>query len=349
MSCKPNCSCIVCHVKNMRQQKLVNGVSWPEILKFEADSPVLSHLLRPCDSFMVELNDKFLPSICRIQDAWRAYREIRKGVCMDCGAPFKDLRRCPSVNTQDGVARCESCEECYSICSICLDPVDRKNDSCTTECGHEFHFSCMVKALSKKSSCPMCRNPLGGPLSDLPEPPPMHQQREARIRHEGHQRGYEEGLAEPIPVRLAELYRRRAEYRQIHGFLNDEVGPLEELTQAEIEEAEYELDVQLPPELTAQEMAELEMADLMRDMSNPDFDLPRFVRETVWNSSVLRQELEIAQREREDARIREQAAYDSGLVDGRSIANEDLRLLRQQLSAAQAEIHHLKNPKKSNL
>jgi len=332
----------------MRQEKLANGVSWSEILKYEADNPVLSHLLRPCDSFMVELNDKFLPSICRIQDAWRAYQEVRKGVCMDCGAPFKDFRRCPSAKTHDGVARCESCEECYSVCPICLDPLDRKSNICTTECGHEFHFSCMVKALPNSSSCPMCRNPLGGEQHNLSQSP-MHRQREARIRAEGREEGYEEGLAEPISVRLAELYRRRAEYRQIHGFLNDEVGPLEELTRAEIEEAEYIHGVQLPPELTAQEMAELEMADLMQDMSNPDFDLPRFVRETVWNSSVLRQELEIAQREREDTSIREQTAYDSGILYGRSIANEDIRLLRQQLARAQAEIHILKNPKKSNL
>ena len=113
MSCPQGCSCIACHVRDQRQEKLDKGFSWEEILKSEADNPVLSYLLRPCDSFMIELNHKFLPSICRIQYAWRSFQDNRKGICMDCGAPFKDFLRFPNQPTHDGVARCEACEKCY--------------------------------------------------------------------------------------------------------------------------------------------------------------------------------------------------------------------------------------------
>ena len=270
MSCKSNCSCIVCHVRNMRQEKLVNGVSWSEILRFEADSPVLSHVLRPCDSYMLELNDKFLPSICRIQDAWRAFQENRKGVCMDCGAPFKDFLRCPSAKTHDGVPRCEQCEKCYANdCPICLESVaPMAKNSCITECGHVFHLECMMRHNLNSSSCPMCRNPLEKRNEDFirqPVQPEIHWQAEASIREEAYNDGYEQGISE-------------------------------------------------------QEEAEIEMMQLCEDISG-DNDLPRFVMNTV-------NDLQVAVRELEGSRVREQAAYDSGVVDGRSIANEDIALLR---------------------
>ena len=324
MSCKSNCSCIVCHVRKMRQEKLANGVSWSEILKSEADSPVLSHLLRPCDSYMLELNDKFLPSICRIQDAWRAYQEVRKGVCMDCGAPFKDFLHCPSAITHDGVARCGPCEKCYSNdCPICLESVaPMANDSCITKCGHVFHFECMMRHNLNSSSCPMCRNPLGGEQRDLPHrpQPAMHGQREARIHAEGREEGYEEGLLATHSLRADALRRRENEYQDAYNTLNGRVGFLEELTHEEIAQAEEEEGVYLPQPLTEQEQEEIEMMQLCEDISG-DNDLPRFVFNTV-------NDLQTAVRELEGSRVREQTAYDRGVVDGRAIANEDLALLR---------------------
>lgn len=42
------------------------------------------------------------------------------------------------------------------VCAVCLEP--RESGPITSlPCGHIFHVDCIVKALLKKSSCPMCR------------------------------------------------------------------------------------------------------------------------------------------------------------------------------------------------
>lgn len=72
--------------------------------------------------------------------------------------------------------------------------------------------------------------------------------------------------------------------------------------------------------ISEQELAEAEMMQLCEDISG-DNDLPSFVMNTV-------NDLQMAVRELEGSRVREQEAYDSGVVDGRAIANEDIALLR---------------------
>jgi hypothetical protein len=49
-------------------------------------------------------------------------------------------------------------------CSICLDKIIL-NNTCTTDCGHVFHLTCMLKMCTSMCSCsgvkcPMCRNKL---------------------------------------------------------------------------------------------------------------------------------------------------------------------------------------------
>lgn len=50
-------------------------------------------------------------------------------------------------------------------CPICLEPIGDKNVM-TTDCGHTFHASCMIKNLRVSGNCPMCRNV----LDDEPRP-----------------------------------------------------------------------------------------------------------------------------------------------------------------------------------
>ena len=46
-------------------------------------------------------------------------------------------------------------------CAVCLDELCLGNTNMTTTgCGHTFHLSCLLKSLSAKNLCPMCRNPL---------------------------------------------------------------------------------------------------------------------------------------------------------------------------------------------
>lgn len=43
-------------------------------------------------------------------------------------------------------------------CPICLDPIESNVNCMTTECGHCFHASCILKHVSMtKGGCPMCR------------------------------------------------------------------------------------------------------------------------------------------------------------------------------------------------
>ena len=58
----------------------------------------------------------------KIQNAWRKYRESK-----------------------------DSCPICFQIIG---------EDSCKTKCGHKFCTGCLLKAVQRKNSCPMCRGEL---------------------------------------------------------------------------------------------------------------------------------------------------------------------------------------------
>jgi len=44
-------------------------------------------------------------------------------------------------------------------CAICYDTLGTTN-TCTTPCGHEFCFNCMMSALNHNNTCPCCRSTL---------------------------------------------------------------------------------------------------------------------------------------------------------------------------------------------
>lgn len=52
-------------------------------------------------------------------------------------------------------------------CAICLDPL-RDGVVKIKRCGHAFHKSCIIDALSHKSTCPVCRNNVGEPQGKMP-------------------------------------------------------------------------------------------------------------------------------------------------------------------------------------
>ena len=53
-------------------------------------------------------------------------------------------------------------------CTICYEEMKEINIS-TTECGHKFHTSCLIKSAFIKNACPYCRKSLTGTIeaSDL--------------------------------------------------------------------------------------------------------------------------------------------------------------------------------------
>jgi hypothetical protein len=52
-------------------------------------------------------------------------------------------------------------------CSICMDDIDFKNNCITTECGHSFHASCLMRNVAHNGfGCPYCRNTLAEAVED---------------------------------------------------------------------------------------------------------------------------------------------------------------------------------------
>ena len=45
-----------------------------------------------------------------------------------------------------------------TLCSICHDEINEKTGSTRLSCSHEYHLGCIVSWLSKKDTCPCCRN-----------------------------------------------------------------------------------------------------------------------------------------------------------------------------------------------
>lgn len=52
-------------------------------------------------------------------------------------------------------------------CPICYDEIDNLKNCVTTECGHQFHCSCLMKnSATNGFSCPMCRSTMAEELVD---------------------------------------------------------------------------------------------------------------------------------------------------------------------------------------
>lgn len=54
-------------------------------------------------------------------------------------------------------------------CPICYEPITDK-DSCSTNCLHRFHTSCLIQSAIIKPLCPMCREPLVKNAEAAPAP-----------------------------------------------------------------------------------------------------------------------------------------------------------------------------------
>ena len=61
-------------------------------------------------------------------------------------------------------------------CPICLEPFTQ-NNLAILECGHKFHFRCILKDITKPRSnktCPLCRASVYSPHSQSNTPPECH-------------------------------------------------------------------------------------------------------------------------------------------------------------------------------
>lgn len=42
-------------------------------------------------------------------------------------------------------------------CPICFDVIKEASNNVVTECGHKYHFNCLMRSLQVKAECPLCR------------------------------------------------------------------------------------------------------------------------------------------------------------------------------------------------
>jgi len=94
--------------------------------------------------YMAEINQY-------INDSLNEYlKNIRESVCVNSN--IENIENVVETVVETGVP--ESNE-----CSICYETMGDKN-CCVTECGHKFCLKCLLLAMDRNNTCPMCRHVL---------------------------------------------------------------------------------------------------------------------------------------------------------------------------------------------
>ena len=167
-------------------------------------------------------------------------------------------------------------QESKDSCPICLKIIGE--DSCKTKCGHRFCTGCLLKAVQRNGSCPLCRGEL----------------------IEG------QGVAQDQEV--DEIFSHE---RMMSMFDGDELDPADPHYQFNLSDQDYENAVN--ESFAASHLHQRGYAEGIEDGR----------REA---------EEEFQPRMREEIDIATQKAYDDGVVQGRSLASEDMRLLREEIN-----------------
>ena len=89
--------------------------------------------------------------------------------CGNCKAVYYCSPACQKEDWSSHKPDCDAKKEEVVVddeCPICLETIHKTNNRTTTECGHCFHASCLVKhSVLTNLGCPMCRSQ----LADIPE------------------------------------------------------------------------------------------------------------------------------------------------------------------------------------
>ena len=165
--------------------------------------------------------------------------------------------------------------ESKDSCPICLKIIGE--DSCKTKCGHKFCTGCLLKAVQRNGSCPLCR----GKLIETDE-----------------------------VVEDQEVDEIFSHERMMSMFGGDELDPTDPHYQFNLSDQDYENAVN--QSFAAAHLHQRGYAEGIEDGR----------REA---------EEEFQPRMREEIDIATQKAYDDGVVQGRSLASEDIRLLREEI------------------
>jgi hypothetical protein len=137
-----------------------------------------------------------------------------------CGKCLKTYYCSPTCQAEDWNSHKKVCvAPVDDECPICLDPIHATKNRTTTECGHCFHSSCLIKhSVLTNLGCPLCRNA----LADIPEEEEEEEEDYATTVDESDED--DDSIEEPpLPISqrrtithiLAEMKRRNITDRQL--------------------------------------------------------------------------------------------------------------------------------------
>lgn len=91
----------------------------------------------------------------------RLQSEIEEGDRTPREGFIQEMFETSSSSSCSGATQANSSIPETHTCSVCLDEVCLGNtNTTTTACGHTFHLTCLLKSLTQKNLCPMCRGEL---------------------------------------------------------------------------------------------------------------------------------------------------------------------------------------------
>ena len=124
-------------------------------------------------------------------------------------------------------------------CPICMDDIDLKINCVTTECGHTFHTSCLMRNVAHNGyGCPYCRNALAEAVED------------SDTEYETDEEEEEEEIYDDFALRGLRFFTNN-----LQGIEHDQEDILEEDEDAE-EQAEAEAEEESVPKPTASFIAQ---------------------------------------------------------------------------------------------
>jgi hypothetical protein len=117
-------------------------------------------------------------------------------------------------------------------CSICYDELGTTN-TCTTPCGHEFCFNCMMSALNHNNTCPCCRST----LREDPQEEESDEEGEYDDDDDDDDNGYGYDLNDMIRYNVTATFNRKMENVDV----NDDIATPETITK-KIQDAGYTME-----------------------------------------------------------------------------------------------------------
>jgi hypothetical protein len=140
----------------IQQYVVVNGVQ--HIL---LNTSATYHLFALSDVYGIQFTDNRLEEAVAVQEDCECDDDATQCESEhDTPDDFPDIPFIPARQQEQGQEQGQEQEE-QPRCSICLDVIDMQRDAVSTECGHQFHLSCLVRNMASPSqtrqNCPLCR------------------------------------------------------------------------------------------------------------------------------------------------------------------------------------------------